>query len=340
MNAKPGKTRKPKFGNTLYWLVLMGAVAGASAQTCQSPPDMDSKVRSEIETAGRQYFDFAAKGDAAALQRSAIPAIASSFTGIEFAVRENQAAFAQAQVSVRSAFLLATEASEAAPRTEFLCGVFGKFGQTADSAVFVFNNLPPGKYSVVILDAKGAQDARTLTLILQQIGTGWKLAGFYARPTTVNGHDSAWFAQRAREFKGKEQLRNAWLYFREAIALASPADFMSTLATDKLYDESQAIQSSDLPVDGSAIELAVNGAPRRLVALFPLMVGNDLDLVVRYEAADVSDTMKTFQENSAVIRALVAKFPEFRDGFAGVVARAVEPSGKDFGTMLPMKEIK
>lgn len=301
---------------------------------------MDTKVRSEIEATARQMFGLAAKGDYGALQRAAIPAIASSFAGIEAAARENQPAFSQAQVSVRSVFLLATEGAQVAPRSEFLCGVFGKAGQTTDSAVFVFNNLPVGKYSVAILDAKGAQDARTLTLILQQIGTEWKLAGFYARPSQVNGHDSAWFAQRAREFKAKGQLHNAWFYFREAIALGSPADFMSTLTTDKLYDEAQAVKPADLPVEGSPVELVVNGAPRKLVAVFPLTVGSDLDLVVRYETADVSDTMKTFQENSAVIHALVAKFPELRESFAGVVARGVEPSGRDFGTMLPMKQVK
>jgi len=41
-----------------------------------------------------------------------------------------------------------------------------------------------------------------------------------------------------------------------------------------------------------------------------------------------------------VIKALVAKYPELRDAFAGVVARAVDPSGRDYGTLLPMKDIK
>ena len=69
-------------------------------------------------------------------------------------------------------------------------------------------------------------------------------------------------------------------------------------------------------------------------------MGNDLDVVVKYQAADVSDTARVFQENSAVIKALVAKFPELREAFAGVVARAVDPSGHDYGTLLAMKDIK
>ena len=42
----------------------------------------------------------------------------------------------------------------------------------------------------------------------------------------------------------------------------------------------------------------------------------------------------------AVIKALVAKYPEVRDAFAGVVARAVDPTGRDYGTLLAMKDIK
>jgi len=63
-------------------------------------------------------------------------------------------------------------------------------------------------------------------------------------------------------------------------------------------------------------------------------------VVVKYQAADVSNTAATFKENTTVMKALLAKFPELRDAFAGMVARAVEPSGRDYGSLLPMKEIK
>jgi len=40
------------------------------------------------------------------------------------------------------------------------------------------------------------------------------------------------------------------------------------------------------------------------------------------------------------MKALVAKYPEVRDAFAAVVARAVDPAGRDYGTLLAMKDIK
>jgi hypothetical protein len=40
------------------------------------------------------------------------------------------------------------------------------------------------------------------------------------------------------------------------------------------------------------------------------------------------------------MKALLTKYPELRDAFAAVVARGVDPSGRDYGTMSAMKDIK
>jgi hypothetical protein len=301
---------------------------------------MDASVHGALEAAAGRYFEMSAKGDASALKQNSIPSVAASFSGIEAAVRENQAAFTLAKATVRPPYLLTADGPEPLAHAEFLCGVFGKTGQTKDSAVFVLNNLPAGKYGVTILDVNGGQNPKTLTLILQQSGNDWKLAGFFPRSAQAAGHDARWFAQRARDFKNKSQMHNAWLYYREAIYLTAPIDIMSTLATDKLYDEAQTAQPSDMPVNGSTLDITVGGKLCHLTDISPLGVGADLDVAVKYQADDVSNTALAFQQNSAVIKALVVKFPEFREAFAAVEARAVDPSGHDYGSILPMKEIK
>ena len=324
------------------WLLLLGPSLGISghAQTCENAADTDFSVRTALEAAAKRYFEMSARGDAVGLKQNSIAAVAASFAGIEGAVKENQASLAGAKVTVRPPFLLAADGPEPLARAEFLCGVFGKSGQTKDSAVFVLPNLPPGKYGVAILDVNGGQTAMTLTLVLQQAGTDWKLAGFFPRSSQAAGHDAAWFTQHARDFKAKAQNHNAWLYYREAIALSAPVDFMSTLATDQLYDEAQAARPSDVPANGNTVDISAGGKIYHLTEIFPLGVGDDLDLVVKYQAADVSNTARAFQENAALIKALVAKYPEFREAFAGVVARAVEPSGHDYGSLMAMKDVK
>jgi hypothetical protein len=297
---------------------------------------MDEATSSALVNTATRFYDMAARGDSAALRHNAIAGLASDFSGIENAVKENQANLSGIRPVPRPPFLLKAEGTAPLERAEFLCGVFGAQGQTRDSAVFVIPNLPPGNYGIAILDAPSPQNAYTVSFVLQQQGHDWKLGGFYAKPAQIAGHDGTWFASRAREFKNKGQLRNAWFYFGEARELLVPVPFMATATTDKLYDEMQAVKPADLP----PLDLAAGGKTFKVTDLFPVPIGRDFDLVVKYQSADVSDTGKTFQDNLAVMKSLLAKYPECRDGFAGIVVRAVEPSGKDYGSMLPMKDIK
>ena len=325
------------------WLLLVTSIvlcAGvAGAQTCETADEMGAATRSSLIAAGQQFFDWTAKGDAATMRQNAIPSLASDFGGIEGAIKESQSNFAGAQAKARSPFLLKAEGSAPIARAEFLCGVFGRTGQTANSAVFQIPNLPPGEYGVVILDV-AAKTPSTLSLVLQKVGNDWKLGGFYSRPSQVSGHDGAWFRDQARAFKKKGENRNAWLYFVKARELLAPVPFMSTLETDKLYDEMQSVQPPDTPSAEAPVEISGAGKVYRVTSIFPVGVGDDLDLVVKYQSPSVANTAQTYQDNVAAIHALLAKYPEYRDAFTAIIARAVEPSGKDYGTMLAMKDIK
>ncbi len=325
----------------LFWtattvLVWVGTAVG---QSCLTADEMDAATRNSLAAAGRQYFDWTVKGDVASIRQNAIPSVGADFGGIEAAVKESQANFAGAQATPRAPFLLKAEGKEPLARAEFLCGVFGRTGQTANSAVIVIPNLPPGEYGVVILDV-AAKTPYTLSLVLQKIGNDWKLGGYYARPTQVGGHDGAWFRNQAREFKKKGQNHNAWLYFLKARELMAPVPFMSTLETDRIYDESQPLQPSDAPSAEAPVDISGGGKVYRVTSIFPVGIGDDVDLVVKYQSPSVANTAQTYQDNLAAIRALVAKYPEYRDGFTAIIARAVEPSGRDYGTMVAVKDIK
>jgi hypothetical protein len=270
------------------------------------------------------------------MRQNAIPSLAGNFSGIETAVKDNQANLSGAQAVPRPPFLLKAEGKAPIERAEFLCGVFNKSGQTSDSAVFVIPNLPPGNYAVVILDVAGSKGPYTVSFVLQQQATDWKLGGFYAKPSQVGAHDGNWFAEQARSFKAKGKPHNAWFYYLEARDLLAPVPFMSTLTTDKLYDEMQNVKPADLP----PADLSAGSKMFKVTELFPTAMGKELDLVVKYQCSDISNTAQSFQDNTAVMKALVTKYPELREAFDGIVARAVEPSGRDYGSLLAMKNIK
>jgi hypothetical protein len=318
---------------------VLACTAVAWSQSCESSGDLEDATRTAITTAGQRYFDMAVKGDTAALRQNAMASLSSDFSSIESTINDHQQDLASAQAAGKGVYLLETDGAPMS-HAEFDCGVFGKSGQTAGSAVFILANLAPGKYAVVLFEANSSKTKENFSLVLQQQGSDWKLGGLYIQSSQIAGHNSEWFASRAREYKTKGQLHNAWLFYLEARSLISPLPFMSTQASDKLYDESQGAQPADVPADGKTVDLAAASTTYKLTAMFPQAVGDDLDLIVKYQAADVSNTNHAYQNNVAVMKSLVAKYPEFRDAFAGVVARAVDPSGHDYGTLLAMKDIK
>jgi hypothetical protein len=324
-------------------IISMGLLFSASglAQTCLTSDEMDAVTRSAIQSTASRYFDMVARGDSASLKQNAIPALASNFGGLEGTIKENQANLAGAHATPRAPFELKAEGTAPLPRAEFLCGIFGAAGQTASSTEFVIPNLPPGTYAVAILDVTTQKSPYTASFVLQQTGTDWKLGGLFLRTAQIAGHDSKWFLDHANAFKAKGQVHNAWLYYLQGRELALAVPFMETQAIDKLYDEEPSMKTPDLPSAGNTTDLvAPGGKTYKLITVSPLTVQQDLDLLVRYQTASVADTGQAFQENMAVMKALITKYPEFRDAFDGIVARGVESSGRDYGTMMPMKDLK
>jgi|SRR5579864_1095127 len=314
---------------------------GVSAQSCQTLNDMETPIRTTITNAAQRYFEMAVKGDIASIRQNAIPSLVADFGGIEATVKSHEQNLAISKATLKAAFLLNAMETSPNQHAEFYCGVFGKNGQTTESAVFYFDSLPSGRYAVVLLDATSPQSRTMFSEVLQQIGSDWEVGGLYVKSAQVAGHDSDWFLARARDYKAKGQLHNSWLYFEQIMDLASRGmRFMSTLTTDRLYDEKQTVQPSDLPANGKTVDLVAGATTYKLSAVYPWMIGNDLDLLVKHKVADASDSNQMYQDNIALIKTLIAKYPEFREAFSGVEAVAVDSSGRDYGTLLAMKDAK
>src|ERR1700719_1132020 len=151
------KQRKLPLGISLPVIMLIFCAGLSHAQTCFTASDMDEATRTALVNTAKRYFDMASRGDSASLRQNSIASVASDFSGIETAVKDNQSNFTGAQATPRPPFLLKAEGTAPLAHAEFLCGVFGAQGQTKDSAVFQLGNLPPGNYGIAILDVNGAK---------------------------------------------------------------------------------------------------------------------------------------------------------------------------------------
>ena len=321
---------------TAVFVMVLALSLPLLAEDCKMGSDLDAATKQAMDNTAQKYYQMAATGDLADLQQSAIPTVKSDFSGIQSAVSERKADFGPS-ATVRSSYELEAPGDGPIARAEFFCGIFN----SPDHVSFVIPNLPPGKYGLVILDAQGGKQPMTVSFVLQQYISGkWKLAGFYARPSALAGHDATWYLNQARMYKSKGENHNAWLYYLAGWDLSAPVPFMETVGLDKISDEAQSVKPPDMPSPEQPLALMADGKTYNLTQLFAVPVTDGLGLVVKFQVPDISNAAQTYQDNVSVMKGLVAKYPELREAFSSIVARAVAPSGQDYGTLLAMKDVK
>jgi hypothetical protein len=318
----------------LFFLTLVLGVV-ASAEECKMGSEIDQATRSALEGAAQRYYQAMASGNTATLQQNSIPDVASNFAGIQGVITENKDNLGPS-AKVRDAYQLEAPGNAPIARAQFYCGIMNSSNYVA----FAIPNLPPGSYGLVMLDPQGGKDPVTVSLVLQKSGADWRIGGIYIRPTALAGHDSQWYVTQAQQYKAKGQTHNAWFYYLTAWDLAAPVNFMGNVKLDKLVDEMQPARPADIPSPQQPVEIASGGKTYKITQLFPVPVSQGLGLVVKYQVPDVSNTTVAYNDNMNVMKGLLAKYPELREGFSSVVARAVAPSGQDYGTLLAMKDIK
>ena len=325
-----------------YFLVallafVVAAAVSSRAETCATSGEMDPATKSTLQTTAEQYFRYVAQGNAQPLLQNSISDIAGNPTALQGVVAEHQKNLIGASATPRNTFLLTAEGNAPIANAEFNCGVFNSPARVG----FSLQGLPPGRYGLVVLDVTGSRVPYFYSfLLLQQNGT-WRMAGLFPRPRQLDGHDSQWYWQQARDFKAKGQTHNAWFYYLIARDLGFPVPFISTPKIDGFNEEVQSSMPPDVPEQKPVTIAGANGKQYQVTSLF--VVPDDkggLDLVVKYSSPDISDTGRTFQENKEVMKALLMRYPEYRQPFSNLVARAVAPSGQDYGSMLPVREVQ
>lgn len=320
-------------------VLLLSITALASAESCLTTGDLDAGTKSAIESAARQFYNYTAAGDVSSLRMNAIPSLQGSFAGIERSALATRDAVAGSQPNIYSTYVLdATGGPATVDSAMFLCGVYN----SADRIQFSIPNLPAGKYALVIMEANGAKGPYWLSVILQQMGSGWKLAGFYPKPRRVGANGPGYYLTHARDYRAKGELHNAYFYYVTARDLALPVSFMMTRPVERLDSEAQPIVPRDLPGDSPMTLAAPSGKSYQITQVFPVQVGDGMNLVLKYKAlGDVNDTRISYANNMELIKAFAQRYPEYRTAFAGYVARAVDPStGADYGTVLNMSDVK
>jgi hypothetical protein len=326
-------------------VLALGASFGA-AETCSTAQEMNPNTRQSLRDTATRYADAVISGNGSTLQQNAIPTVAQNFASITQTMSDLQPKVAGAQAKVRNVYQLEADGTQTLERAEFFCGVFN----TPQRVSFVIPNLPPGHYGLAITETSGGQQPYYISFVLQQDAPGspWKVAGFIPSPMKVAGKDALDYWREARDFKNRGEGLMAYVYYRTAADIIAPVGFMDTPGLEGFDQERRSVSSPDVPTGQTPASIATSdGKTYSITDVFavptPADVKNNqkgLTLVVKFQTDSVADNGKAFQDNMAVIKALADKHPDLRNNFDAVVARATEPDGKDFGSLLAVTDIK
>ena len=313
------------------------AVAGlsASAQTCQSGDDIPAPAKSAISAAAQQVFDQTASGDVNGLKNNTIPSLQSSFGGIASAVSDNKDAIAGTKAELRSVYLLDTGATPS-PDGTFYCGIFGSSGMAPGTAIFDLGNLPVGKYAISIQDFVGNKGPFALSIIFQDM-SGWKIAGYFIRPESSQGHDGLWYLQQARTYKSKGQAHNAWFYYLTSWDLLAPITVMKTNMLNTIVSELNGVQPKDVPADGKPVAFNAGGKNYNITDISVFRTDKNFDLAVKYSVPSTADFNGTQADARNLANAMVAQYPELKDGFNNIWVHAMDPNGGDVVGLVKLK---
>jgi hypothetical protein len=333
--------RRPRFSAAGFVaaFVLLACSASAFAVACTTQSQMPAADRSQLQQAAMALAGHVQAGDTAAVKAQTIAAVATNFDSIANSIAGAEPALQHATLTTDELYSLDATDLKTAQDAEFFCSL----PASTLTVEISIPNLPPGKYALAVVHATGVKNPQSLSMVLENdpAGSGsWKLAGFFARPMTMGGHDGVWFWRQARDYAAKKQLWDAYFYYQTAQFLLDPVDFLSSPNLEKLQREAEQARPDGLP-GADPMHLNAGGQTLNVTNLHTGELSDQLELVVEYQAAPNQDPVAARAQVTAVMRALLSLHPELRDAFHGLWVYANTANNQHpFALELPMDQIQ
>jgi hypothetical protein len=300
--------------------VLLMANAG-QAQMCVTQARMDAPLRDGLASAALAVGRTVQAGDVGALKAASSMQLAGDFSAVERTVDETGGKLSGDELRVVQVYELDASAVKASGAMDFSCLLKASPAEVD----FNFNMLQKAVYGFAMVEASGSGKAWLLSMLLEQEGGGWKLAGLYPHARTAVGRDGLWYWAAARDRVKAKQPWLAWLDYEEAAALLSPAPFVTSTEMDKLRSEQRTAAPQGLS-DGVSPQTPLvvkgkDGTAFRFTSLTSEPASDDLSLqlVLRYADKAIEGAEANRVRDMAAAAALVDAHPELKAGYGAVI---------------------
>lgn len=322
-------------GRATVLALLLALTPGlAQASSCTPQSQLSSTDHAALSQAATTLASLVQNNNTSQLKADTISAVQAQFDGIASGIQTTAPQIQGSAFTVVNLYLLDATDLNSPQDVQFFCGIAG----TPQTVVFDFQGLPKGRYAVAIVEARGGKSPQRLTFVLGWDGQ-WKLAGFYPRPLTADGHDGVWYWTQARDYAKKQQNWNAYFYYETARWLLVPVDFLSSPNLDKLDKELEKTRPNNLP-GAQPMTLSEGGHSWQITKLRTDSALGGLDLSITYTATGSSDPVAARADCIALMKAMLTQHPELRAAFHGLWVHAQRPDQPEFAVELPMSQLQ
>jgi hypothetical protein len=112
---------------------------------------------------------------------------------------------------------------------------------------------------------------------------------------------------------------------------------MNTKMLSKITDELNSTQPKDIPVGGKPVAFTAGGKTYNITEMNFFRNDKNFDLTMKYSVPSTSDFNATQADARNLANAMIAQYPELKDGFNNVWVHAVDANGGDVVGLVKIK---
>ena len=326
---------RPAAAFLLLAATLLLGIPSALAATCTMQGSLKPTDRAELLAASNSLANAVMAGNTDAVHAMLLPDISSDWDSIRSVILSAHPLFVGGSLRWRTMYLLDASDQKSAQDTEFFC-------TNPESTLTVtvnLQNLPPGRYALVLGDAMHSPLDGQIAMILAD-SQGWKLGGLYAREGALDGRDGVAYWKQARAAAQTTDNWSAWFSYDVARWLLLPINFLTSPNLQKLESEQQHVSP---PAQSLPLLLSLtpggSGPSWQLTAVHLDTSLHFADLALTYDGSGTTDPVAARTEAVHVMSALLRIHPGLRKNFHGLWAYAQKNGTQTFAIELPMDQI-
>ena len=317
------------------WRALLISVFLVTAATAQSPFFFSCAQDGEIDRGTRDRVEQAARAFLTAAQNFTPNELPSMMT------ETGRKAINADQLGVISKMLRDFKLSNVRVEHSFLVHVVGSGAKTAvcgsvadpaQRATLVLGDNAEQAFTVLLADAPNNVVAITFRLLPEK--GKWLVNGFTFGAATLGDRDSSAVLEMARAEEQKGHRFNAGLLYEAAIEASVRGGYVR-LGTADVAQEAAARLKVPAALSGNPpFHWSDGRANWEILSIGPMAIAGKLYVVINQKLSEWRSDNDADQSNKVLIQYFKHQFPEYRDVFCGVIARAHDPQIQHgFGTV-------